>query len=143
MLSSLASLLAFVGTCTLNGEIVPCEQLEPFLSFFFWVFPIVFILIIATGWRLFSKAGKPGWVVLVPIYNFIIELEIVGRPAWWIFLLIIPVVNIIVAIILANDLAKSFGKGTGYTVGLILLPFIFYPMLAFGGATYVGPAAAR
>ena len=108
---------------------------------FILVWMAVFLLYVISGWVIFSKAGKPGWAVLVPIYNIIVLLEIVGRPIWWIVLLLIPFVNIIVWLILVVDLAKSFGKGVGYVLGLIFLPPIFYPMLAFGSSKYVGPAA--
>ncbi|HRG16690.1 MAG TPA: DUF5684 domain-containing protein, partial [Pseudomonadota bacterium] len=77
-----------------------------------------------------------------PIYNIIVLLQIVGRPVWWIVLMIIPIVSIVVAIIVSIDMAKSFGKGTGFGIGLALLGFIFYPILGFGDAKYQGPAAA-
>jgi hypothetical protein len=77
--------------------------------------------------------------VIVPIYNIIVMLQIVGRPLWWIVLLFIPLVNFVVAILLAIDLARAFGKSEGFAVGLILLGFVFYPILAFGSATYQGP----
>ena len=98
-------------------------------------------LIIAGLWKVFTKAGKPGWAAIVPIYHFIVLLEIVGRPIWWLLLLIIPCVNIIVAIVVMLDLAKSFGKSAGFGIGLALLGFIFIPILGFGDAKYIGPAA--
>ncbi len=94
---------------------------------------------IAVGWKIFAKAGKPGWAVIVPIYNVLVELEIVGKPWWWLLLMFIPLVNIIIAIILVFALAKAFGKGVGFGFGLLFLGFIFAPILAFGSATYVGP----
>lgn len=106
----------------------------------FYLALLVFTVVVM--WKVFTKAGKPGWAAIVPIYNSIVLLEIVGRPIWWIVLLLIPFVNIVVAIIVTNDLAKSFGKTVGWTVGLILLPIVFYPMLAFGNAKYLGPVAA-
>jgi len=96
----------------------------------------IILLMIVSLWKIFSKAGKPGWAAIVPIYNIIVLLEIVGRPIWWLILFLIPFVNLIIAILLAVDLAKTFGKGVGTALGLIFLPFIFYPMLAFGSATY-------
>jgi hypothetical protein len=101
----------------------------------------IMVFFIATMWKLFTKAGKPGWASLVPIYNLVVYLEIVGRPVWWIVLMILPIVSFIVLIVMTVDLAKSFGKGGGFAVGLIFLGFIFYPILAFGSAQYVGPAA--
>lgn len=94
-------------------------------------------------WRIFVKAGKPGWAAIVPIYNVLVELEIVGRPWWWLLLLLVPIVNVVIGIMVLLDLAKVFGKGTGFGIGLILLPFIFIPMLAFGDARYLGPIAAQ
>jgi hypothetical protein len=102
----------------------------------------IVVLVIAAQWAIFTKAGKPGWAAIIPIYNTIVLLQIVGRPVWWIILLLIPIVNIIVGIIVLNDLSKSFGKGVGFTLGLIFLSIIFYPILGFGSARYVGPAAA-
>lgn len=98
------------------------------------------IFMIACMWKIFTKAGKPGWASIIPIYNYIVELEIVGKPIWWLFLMLIPVVNIVFAIWVINLLSKSFGKDEGFTVGLILLPIIFLPILAFGSAQYIGPA---
>ncbi len=101
------------------------------------------VVIIAGIWKVFVKAGKPGWAALVPIYNIIVMLEIVGRPLWWFVLLLIPIVGIVIAIIISIDMAKSFGKGTGYGIGLALLGPIFYPMLGFGDAKYLGPSAPK
>lgn len=101
----------------------------------------VIVLMIAGLWKLFEKAGKPGWAAIVPIYNYIVALEIIGRPAWWIVLLILPCVNIVVLFIIMIDLAKSFGKETGYGIGMAVLPFIFLPMLGFSDAQYAGPSA--
>ncbi len=100
----------------------------------------IIILIIASFWKVFTKAGKPGWAAIVPIYNIIVMLQIVGRPWWWILLMLIPIVGLVIAIIVSIDMAKSFGKGTGFGIGLALLFFIFYPILGFGGAKYQGPS---
>ena len=99
------------------------------------------VLMIASLWKVFLKAGKPGWACIIPIYNVVVLLEIVGKPIWWIILYLIPLVNIIVIIIIYVALAKAFGKGVGFALGLIILPFIFYPILGFGDATYTKPAA--
>lgn len=99
------------------------------------------IAVVAGMWKVFVKAGKPGWAVIVPIYNIIVMLEIVGRPVWWIILMLIPFVNIVVGIVIGIDMAKSFGKGTGFGIGLAFLGIIFYPVLGFGDAEYVGPVA--
>lgn len=100
------------------------------------------VFFIATFWKIFTKAGQPGWACLIPIYNLYILLKIVGRPWWWLILFIIPLVGIVVSIIVSIDVAKSFGKSVAFGIGLILLGFIFYPILAFGKAEYQGPVAA-
>ena len=103
----------------------------------------VIVLWVASLWRIFSKAGQPGWAAIIPIYNLVVFLKVIGRPVWWLVLYLIPVVNIIIAIINAIDLAKSFGKGGAFGFfGLFLFAIIGYPVLAFSGAQYVGPAAA-
>jgi len=96
----------------------------------------VVVLMVASMWKLFVKAGKPGWAAIVPIYNLVVLLEIAGKPIWWFILFLIPFVNIIVAIMLAVAVARKFGKGTGFAIGMVVLAPIFYPMLAFGDSTY-------
>lgn len=111
----------------------------------FWICEIAFIvLMIAAMWKMFSKAGQPGWASIIPIFNTYIMCKIAGRPGWWLILLFIPFVNLIIWIILCIDLAKAFGKGAGFGIGLLLLPFIFFPILGFGSAQYQGapPPAA-
>ena len=94
------------------------------------------VLMIASVWKIFSKAGEPGWAAIVPIYNVIVMLKIGGKPVWWIVLFLIPLVNAIMGILLAIAIAEKFGKGTGFGLGMAFLPPIFYPMLAFGDAQY-------
>lgn len=103
---------------------------------------LVFLFFIYVGWRVFEKADRAGWKVLIPVYNAVVVLRIVGRPTWWIVLFFIPIANLIPTVLIPIDLAKSFGKGTGFGIGLLLLGPIFYPILAFGDATYEGPSAA-
>jgi hypothetical protein len=104
---------------------------------------VILVIAIAAFWKIFTKAGEAGWKSIIPIYNAIVLLKIVGRPWWWLVLMLIPFVNFIVLIVVMNDLSKSFGHGVGFTLGLIFLSFIFYLILAFGGSQYQGPAAAR
>lgn len=102
---------------------------------------VVFIFLLIAGWRVFEKAGKPGWAFLIPIYNIIVLLEIVGKPWWWLLLLIfVPLGNFIWGIWMTNLLAKSFGKNEWFTVGLVFLTIIFFPILGFGNAEYKKPA---
>lgn len=100
----------------------------------------VVALMVASIWKIFEKAGEEGWKAIIPIYNLITLMKIVGKPAWWVVLIcLVPVANIIFLIWSYNMLSKSFGKDEGFTVGIILLGIVFFPMLAFGDAVYQGP----
>jgi hypothetical protein len=113
----------------------------------FAVIAVVFVVLQLIGfWKTLEKGGESGaWSLLLltgclyPV-AFVPVAKLTGRPTWWVILLYVPFVNIVVLAILSIDLAKSFGKSTGYGIGLWLLSFIFYPMLGFGSATYQGPA---
>jgi len=96
-------------------------------------------LMVASSWAIFSKAGEAGWKSLIPIYGAVVMLRIVGRPWWWVLLLAVPLVNIVPAIMVCMDLARVFGKGGGFAVGLMLVTPVFWLMLAFGNAQYVSP----
>ena len=120
-----------------------------FLGVYFLIVFALVILVIAGMWKVFVKAGQPGWAAIVPIYNVYILLQIVGRPTWWLALLLLPIIPVIgglgllvVLFILYWDLAKSFGKDVGFAIGLTLLSFVFMPMLGFGSAQYIGPMAS-
>ena len=99
-------------------------------------------LMVASLWKIFSKAGKPGWASIVPIYNSVVMLQVAGKPVWWLVLMFIPFVNFVVGLLTVVGLAKNFGKGTGFALGMIFLSPIFFPMLAFGDAEYVGEGGA-
>ena len=99
----------------------------------------VVVLMVAALWKIFEKAGEPGWAAIVPLYNLIILLKIIGKPLWWIVLFVVPCVNIVAAVLLAVELAKAFGKGIGFAIGMVLVPFVFYPVLGFGSAEYRRP----
>jgi hypothetical protein len=105
------------------------------------IYLIVVVLVIAGLWKVFAKAGQPGWAAIIPIYNMVVLMKIAGKPAWWVILLFIPVVNFIILIIAWFGVAKSFGKGAGFGLGLTFLSPIFIPILGFGSATYNGPSA--
>jgi uncharacterized membrane protein YhaH (DUF805 family) len=110
--------------------------------FFLLLYLAIIVFVIAGIWKTFSKAGQPGWAVLIPIFNLYIMCKVAGRPGWWVLLMFIPIVGFVFSIIMNIDIAKSFGKGTGFAIGLIFLGFIFYPILGFGKAEYQGPAGA-
>ena len=107
------------------------------------IYLAILVLVIAGLWKVFEKAGEDGWKAIIPIWNALILLKIVGREPWWIILLLIPIVNVIIGIIVCIDLAKSFARGTGFAIGLILLPFVFLVILGFGSDTYRGPGGTR
>lgn len=105
------------------------------------VFILVYLAIIAffiyCGWKMFEKAGRPGWEVLVPFYNlYIMTTKIALLPAWYIILFFIPIANIYALFKIYISIAHNFGKSTGFGIGLIFLGFIFLPILALGDAEF-------
>lgn len=104
-----------------------------------WVWLPAAILCMVAMWLVFQKANQPGWASLIPFYSTLIYLRIVGKPWWWLLLLLIPGVNLIISIIITHDLAKVFDHDIWFTIGLIFVPWIFMPVLAFGKSVYVGP----
>jgi len=103
----------------------------------------ILVLIYAGLWKMFVKAGKPGWAAIIPIYNILVMIEIVGKPTIWILWLLIPCVNIVFGIWLLNLLMKSFGKSEAFTIGAIILPYVFFPLVGFSDSPYLGPSAAE
>lgn len=97
------------------------------------------LFVLVAMWKIYTKAGQPGWAAIIPIYNIYVLLKIVGRPTWWLLLLFVPLVNFIAILMIYIDLAKSFGKSTLFGLGLVFLNIIFIPMLGFGDAEYRGP----
>ena len=124
-MGSVASFAASAGSSLFGGV-------------YFLVWLVVAVLYVVSLWKVFVKAGKPGWAAIIPIYNIIVLLEVAERPLWWIILFLIPIVNLVVTIIVSLDVARLFGKGAGFGIGLWLLWFVFYPILAFGDAQYKG-----
>jgi len=100
---------------------------------------VVSVFIIAAMWKVFTKAGQPGWAAIIPIYNIYILTKIGGKPGYWTLLCLIPLVNYIFVVWLYNMVSKSFGKDEGFTVGLVLLGIVFWPILGFGDSKYQGP----
>lgn len=101
----------------------------------------IILLIIISMWIVIRKAGRPGVSIIIPIWNVIELVRISGKPLWWVILiLLIPIVNIVMLIIVFNGISHAFGKGAGFTVGMIFLPFIFFPILAFSDASYTAPS---
>ena len=102
----------------------------------FIVYLAILVVVIAGIWRAFEKAGAPGWAAIIPIYNYYVMVKMAGKEGWWVILIFIPLVNIVVAFIVSIEIAKNFGKSTGFGVGLVLLSFVFWPILGFGDAEW-------
>jgi hypothetical protein len=99
------------------------------------------LALVVAQWRIFAKAGVPGWACLVPVYNMVKLLHISGRSGWWLLGLCVPLLNVFVFIRLVFDLAGAFGRGVAFGFGLLLLSPIFVLILGFGNARYVGRGA--
>ena len=107
---------------------------------------ILIAIYVIANWKIFEKAGQPGWAAIIPIYNIIVMLDVQGRPKWWVIWYLIPVVNYVSALVMfiiqCLDYAKRFGKDGGFVAGLLLLNPIFLLILAFGSAQYQGVSTA-
>ncbi|WP_298266625.1 DUF5684 domain-containing protein [Geobacter sp.] len=94
------------------------------------------VLLVASFWKVYEKAGEAGWKSLVPFYNLFILVKIAGKPWWWFLLLFVPLVNVAIGILLHLALAARFGKGPLFGLGLALFGFVFFPILAFDKSVY-------
>ncbi|GAJ23815.1 unnamed protein product, partial [marine sediment metagenome] len=90
------------------------------------------VFMIVSWWIVFKKAGEPGWAILIPIFNFLVILRVAGKPWWWVFSILLaiipiagPILFLVVWILICNGISKNFGQGAGFTVGLVLVSFIF------------------
>ena len=117
-----------------NSEAVNAGMFGGFLALFYTA---IISLMLVSMWKIFVKAGKAGWASLVPIYNTIVMLEIAKLPVWYILLMFVPIVNAIIMVVIMAKMAKVFGKGTGFVMGMLFLPLIFYPILAFDKSEYI------
>src|SRR5450432_1960255 len=107
------------------------------MALFVIIYVAFIVFIIASCWKTFEKANQPGWACIIPIYNYYIMGKMTGVKNWW--LILIPIVNIYIVFVIMIAMAKSFGKETGFGIGLVFLGFIFWPILGFGDAVYIGP----
>lgn len=107
-------------------------------AFGMWTLFICLIAIfkVIYTWKIYVKAGKPGWASLIPIYNVYVKLQFLNMPWWFLLLLLVPALNFAIIVLMDINMAKKFGKDIGFAIGLILLPIIFMPILAFGKSTY-------
>lgn len=129
---------------TYNVDMSTVEGLDGFFAFmgaYSLIILAVCIYSIIVSWKIFVKAGEAGWKCLIPYYSTYILFKIVFGSGWKMFWLIVPFANIYWLIKLYLNLAKAFGKDTGFGVGLIFLSIIFMSILAFGDAEYQGSVA--
>ena len=94
------------------------------------------VLVLAAGWRMYVKASQPGWVAIIPFLNVFGLLKIVHRPLWWFVLFLVPLVNVVVAVVVLVDLARAFGRGWGTALLLVFLTPIGFLVLGFGDDAY-------
>jgi len=106
-------------------------------GFIVLIYLAVAILLVASSWIIYTKADQPGWAVFIPVYDLIILLRVIQKPWWWIILFIIPPVTIIIYILILHALSLKFGQNVWFTLGLLFLPVIFFPVLAFGDYRYM------
>jgi hypothetical protein len=134
-----------ITTLAQSNQGPPPEAALAFILAFVCVYCSIFLLLTLPAiiglWKIFVKAGQPGWGAIIPIYNTYLICKITGRPGWWVLMHFIPFANIVFAILLKIDLAKSFGKDAGFAIGMVFLAPVFYPILGFGSAQYQGPSA--
>ncbi|MDA3938389.1 MAG: DUF5684 domain-containing protein [Spirochaetia bacterium] len=109
------------------------DSVNPLLVIF-WI--LVTVVLIVANWKIFTKAGKPGWAILVPVYNIIVMVQIIKKPLWWVILLFIPIVNAVFAILIVYNLVIRFGKPGWHVLLALFLGVIYYPYLAFSKAVY-------
>lgn len=121
-----------------------------FFAAFFLVFVVIGIVTLIGMWKVFAKAGQPGWAVLIPVYNFIILLRIAGLPWYWVFtplIVLIPILGAIAYLVwvvwVHHRISTNFGQGVGFTIGLTLLGPIFWLILGFGDSKYIGEQPAQ
>ena len=106
----------------------------------FWLVLLALVIVTIAGiWKTFEKAEKPGWGAIVPVYNTYLLLKVGGNSGWWLLALLVPILSFFVALKMMIDVARQFGQGIGFGLGLGFLGFIFFPLLGFGEYTYDAP----
>ena len=127
---------------TITSSSLDMSTLGSMITQYLGFMTVIYVLLIIAMWKIFTKAGKPGWASIIPIYNIVVMFQIIGLNPWLLLLYLIPVVNFVVAIVFsimqASRLSKAFGKGTGFAFGLFFLNPIFLLILGFGDSKYIG-----
>ena len=129
-----------------SSSMTPAEStaMAGFMMLYWVVMLVLIVVTVVSMWKLFTKAGKPGWASIVPIYNNIVQLEIAGRPAWWVLLImLVPFFNVWVSVVSMIDFVRSYQRSGLWVIGFMLAPVIALPWFAFSSKTqYRGPIAA-
>ena len=128
MITSLATEVATTTSATVG----PSFYVGSLIGYLIYAFALVGV---------FRKADEPVWQAFVPIWNAIVLIKVSGKPIWWIILYLIPIVNIVIAILVLHGLSTSFGHGAGFTVGLVFLGIIFLYILGYDSKPYQGATA--
>lgn len=98
---------------------------------------------IIVAWRVFTKAGEPGWAAIIPLYNVFVEFRIAGFNPWLFLLLLVPLVNVVLALVVSYKIGEAFGKGPLFNVlWMVLFPIVGWLVLAFTDVTYRRPVNA-
>lgn len=137
-LSPLSPMPAAIDAIEITDQFTKSELMAALaiLGVVLFVVVCLVVLTISARWKMFKKAGQPGWASVIPFYSAVKTLELTNYPLWWSLLMVVPIVNIFLMVVVLRRLATAFGKGAWFTIGLIFLPFIFYPILAWGKAEY-------
>ena len=152
----LDSFLESFNNGTVSGTQMPSGVSNFLVGFLIAISVIIVIcavVILVAQIMMFKKGKKPGWAAIVPFYNQVVQCQMVGVSPWWVLIVFvggmlssIPTVGNLISlavsvyfmILLGVSTARAFGKDDSFAVGLILLPIVFYPILGFGKAEYVG-----
>jgi len=147
MNNPIASLLAQASG---NEEAALAAGLVAFFAAFAFVFIAIGLAFHIGMWKVFTKAGQPGWAVLIPVYNFILLLRIAGLAWYWVFtplIILIPILGAIAYLVwvvwVHHRISTRFGQGVGFTIGLTLLGPIFWLILGFGSSKYLAEQPAQ
>jgi len=113
-----------------------------FFCGFLLVVIVVALVLTVSMWIVFDKAGEPGWAAFVPGYNTWVLAEIADKPGWWGLVMFFsayipyigPLVGLVLSLVISIGVAKAFNRGVAFGVGLCLVPFVFYPILAFSSS---------
>lgn len=147
--TSVLAISSFEDLTSEPVEISPAPFAQPLaktISLLLRIFVIALapaIFFIVVNWKLYVKAGEPGWASIIPVYTNVVQFKIVGLSPWLLLLYLVPFVNyvaiVVLSILVSFRLAKSFGKDIAWGFGILLLPYVFYPILALGSSEYMGP----